>query len=199
MHTKKPALTPIIDLRFLLELTNVDDEEDDRRHRRRLNDQSDQDGPKMQGESEEEDEDAEAVDNFSDPHAVIVQPIFESFDEGGNVSAVVLAIFGWNRLFDNTEVIQNMITVLTDSCGLQYTYQINFVADLMGTGDHHDRSYDYLRRHQEFEPFQEEWEELIHRVEEDDESNCEVRIVLCSSIMLFCRIRKPLTIPQTFL
>jgi hypothetical protein len=63
---------------------------------------------------------------------------------------------------------------LKDSCQFQYTYHINGLATFLGEGDLHDAKYDYLKRHEEFEPFQEESEESSRKLH-GAESECKVR------------------------
>lgn len=193
----KTALSPIFDVQFLVEHSNIEVDDDDRRRRRRQMAQSrgeessaseeqvmapdaEEESIESEGERDEDEGGEEGGEEESTgPRAVVVQPVFSSFDDDKTVTAFVLATFSWSRVFKNTQVVNNMQVVLTSSCGGVYTFDIEeMFATFKGEADLHDTSMDYLRKRQEFEPFQEEWEELLHVIEDEDETDCEVGLML---------------------
>jgi hypothetical protein len=57
-------------------------------------------------------------------------------------------------------MIHGMYTVLSDTCGLRYTYLIDEKkATSLGEGDLHETIFDHFGVHAEFEPFEGEKEE----------------------------------------
>jgi CHASE domain len=164
MKTGKAALSPIMDVQFLTRYSQLDDDNKDHGHRQMI------DGSSMITD-----------DVGSDPHALVIQPVWDSFEVGGDggsgtIVGFVLGAFNWRALFDNTLAIQDMMVVLKSSCGPEFTYTINKNASLLGAGDLHDSSFDYQQTELQFAPFQEEWGELnrTSSAAEQDESVCKV-------------------------
>jgi hypothetical protein len=157
MKTGKATLSPIVDVQFLTRYSQRDDN-DDHGHRQMVESDSDI-----------------ADEVSSDPHALVIQPVWDKFDSGGTIVGFVLGAFSWRALFDNTLTVQDMMVVLKSSCGSDFTYKIDRQASLLGTGDLHDSSFDYQQRELQFAPFQEDWGELNHTSStEQDKSVCEV-------------------------
>jgi len=82
VKTKEPAVSPVMDLSFLYQQSHPQVDEDD--HDRRLGEESD-------GDEDEE----EGKGKLEEPQSVILQPVFESFDESAEVVGFVAAVFRW--------------------------------------------------------------------------------------------------------
>jgi hypothetical protein len=162
MKTGKATLSPIVDVQFLTRYTQRDDSKD-HGHRQMVEDSS-----------------MSTDEVGSDPHALVIQPVWDTFEVngggGGTIVGFVLGAFRWEALFDNTLAIQDMMVVLKSSCGPEITFTIDRQASLMGAGDLHDSSFDYQRKELQFAPFQEQWGELNHTSSAagQDESVCKV-------------------------
>lgn len=123
LETREAALSPVVDVRFLCEYSETD-------------------------------EDEEGEDDEKKPHAFVLHPVFATFDEDAEIVGFIIAIFSWEHFFFNDIVIQDMVVVLGDTCGSNYTYKINSAAELLGLGTFHDKRFNSLLTHKEFEPFQ---------------------------------------------
>ena len=194
LATKEPASSQILDLKFLYKFIEVED---------------------VDQEAEDQDDDFGASDE--DPHALLVYPVFENFDDRRQelydghhhhdedlyeqwahgqsapnemdddpeskpmIKGFVFTIFPLQIIFKNDELIRGMYTVLSDTCGQQsqanqFTYYIaEKKATLLGQGDFHERKFNYLNTHIEFEP--EEGEEDESEEAESDEHGEHVRFL----------------------
>jgi CHASE domain len=193
LETGKAELSPITDVRFLIEHSNTKVDGERRRmignkvqrnavgHGSReaeeAKDGSEQSKSSSEGKNNDED-DAGGYRDLNEPRALIVQPVFATFEKNATIAGFVIATFSWEYVFANDDVIRGMTVVLSDSCHSQFTYQINRLAKFRGEGDFHDKKYDYLKRHEEFEPFKEESEESSRKLH--DESECKVRRTISS-------------------
>lgn len=92
-------------------------------------------------------------DELAHPQSYILEPIYDSFVEGANVSAFVVAILPWNNFFKNIfpENVEGVHVVIDDKCGDIHTYLLNGPkSTYVGFGDRHDPTYNYLRHSSDF-------------------------------------------------
>jgi hypothetical protein len=165
LKTKEPAVSEILDLSFLYKYstTVVSTEEEGYE----------------EGDEEQEDEGSEgSVDELKDePHACILQPVLETFEEkeSSKVVGFIIAVFPWSHIFKNDELIQGMYAVLNDKCSsTSHTYFIDERSvEYLGPRDLHEVNFNYLGTHKEFELSEEEEEEE----EEDDEDRFRSRVL----------------------
>ena len=142
LETREPALSELLDLEFLDEFINT----------------ADHDGHGVHDD-----------DGFH-PHAMMIYPVFDSFADrlqSNNVGGLghepttipvikgfVFAIFPWEVIFMNDEMIRGMYAVLTDTCGdnTMYTYYMSeSKVTLIGRGAQHESRFNEFGRHTELE------------------------------------------------
>jgi hypothetical protein len=90
------------------------------------------------------------------PHSYIMQPVFETFDKDAKIVALIIGIIPWQKYFQNLlpDGVNGFVIDVKDSCGAEITYLINGEdAILLGVGDLHDPSYDYLKVSHTFAKF----------------------------------------------
>jgi hypothetical protein len=104
--------------------------------------------------------------------AAILATTSSNNNSNRTIVAMVVAIFSWQRLWHSVaEAADGMVVVLHSSCGSpDYTYQIHHTGSsddtssslskddgtaawMLGEGDLHEPTFDYLRHHVDFEPF----------------------------------------------
>jgi class 3 adenylate cyclase len=90
------------------------------------------------------------------PQSYILEPVFESFDEGAEVVAFVIAVFPWNNYFRNIfpDTVRGVEVVVDDRCGDTHTFRIDGIdTDYVASGDEHDPKYDRHKYSIEFAEF----------------------------------------------
>jgi hypothetical protein len=90
----------------------------------------------------------------SNPHAFIMEPVYDSFGTDSEVVGVLIAVTGWENLFDRllAEGANGIVCVITDTCGNDFTFEINGQkAVYLGPTDAHDTSFDDFGEHFQIE------------------------------------------------
>jgi hypothetical protein len=90
----------------------------------------------------------------SNPHALIMEPVYDSFDEDPKVVGILVAVTGWENLFDRllAEGTNGIVCVVTDTCGNDITFELNGPLSVyLGPTDAHDPSFDDLGAHLQIE------------------------------------------------
>lgn len=80
-----------------------------------------------------------------EPISIFTSPVFTSFDEGAQASAVVVAPFALRDYLDNIlpDSTQGLVCVVTNTLNEAFTFEINDgVALYLGPGDQHNPVYD---------------------------------------------------------
>jgi len=156
VEKKEPAISEIMDLSYLYRYSVVEGEEEN------------ESGHEEEEHEDKEDRRLDADVEEDTPHACIIQPVFQNFDEGAPVVGLVVAVFPWSLIFKNDELIRGMYAVVDDACSnSSRTYWINKkTVTYLGQGDLHETRFDYLGSKSEFELSESEEEE---EEEEDDE------------------------------
>jgi hypothetical protein len=98
--------------------------------------------------------DPEEKDRKSNPHAFIMEPVYDSFEEDPEVVGVLVAVTAWENLFDRllAEGTNGIICVITDTCGNDITYELNGPRSVyLGPTDAHDPSFDDFGEHVQIE------------------------------------------------
>lgn len=93
-------------------------------------------------------------DSVVQPQSILVQPVFEEFDEGSAIVAVLIVVLPWDIYFENLlNHGAEMLLVIENSCGDQFSYKIiGPDVHFLGEGDRHNRKFDDLFV-TDFEPF----------------------------------------------
>ena len=200
LTTKQPTLSEILDLKFLYNFDGGDGDEEDKEEEEEEVHEHDGFGDETTIVKEEEEEESD-----DDPHALLIYPVFDNFvemeeteeedhDRSETIRGFVFAVFPWDMIFKNDELIRSMYAVLSDTCSTtstssesrnvrQFTY---FIDDkkvtLLGNGDHHEPKFDYLGTSKKFElEYGEEEDEDADRrrrfLHSDHGEGCEVSFV----------------------
>jgi hypothetical protein len=93
-------------------------------------------------------------DRKPNPHAFLMEPVYDSFEEDPQVVGVLIAVTAWENLFDRllAEGTNGIICVITDTCGNDITFQLNGPKSVyMGPTDAHDPSFDDFGEHLQIE------------------------------------------------
>lgn len=132
------------------------------RRRRRLSEQDDEDHHTDELDDHDEDEHEGDIHDKSngaglehdvhEPHAFMLYPIFSDLESGSSISGFVIAVFPMGLMFKSQGLIHDMVAVLSDSCGYDYTYHIELDGEkFLHSTDSHDRHYDHLSVHAELD------------------------------------------------
>jgi hypothetical protein len=90
------------------------------------------------------------------PESLLLQPIFENFDEDAKIVAHFAAVLEWDLYFKNIlhEGADGIILVVKDTCNEVFTFEINGPeVTFLGDGDFHDKQYDHMVRTTRFDDF----------------------------------------------
>ena len=94
--------------------------------------------------------DPEEKDLKSDPHAFIMEPVYDSFDTDPEIVGILVAVTSWQNLFDRLipEGTNGIVCVVTDTCGNDITFELEGPrAVYLGPTDAHDPSFDQYGEH----------------------------------------------------
>ncbi|CAB9513615.1 Receptor-type guanylate cyclase gcy [Seminavis robusta] len=82
------------------------------------------------------------------PKSVLLQPVFESFEAGSAIVAVVFELLSWGEIFKGIlhDAATPVMCVLHDSCGnSSYSYQVSGMeTTFLGVGDWHNDKFESL-------------------------------------------------------
>lgn len=88
------------------------------------------------------------LDDKDSPQTIMLQPIHSRVDDK-SIAGIAISAISWDTLFSSAPNIFELqsVVVIRDSCGDVFTYQVNEEGPVfLGTGDHHDSSYDHLEQ-----------------------------------------------------
>ena len=92
-----------------------------------------------------------------DPHSVLLEPVFDSFDEiERNIAGFIFAGIAWKTYLNDllTKGVNGLVVHVQETCGHEFTYLIKGNhATFLGNGDYHDTKYDYLAQTAPFAEF----------------------------------------------
>jgi hypothetical protein len=94
--------------------------------------------------------DPEEKDRKSNPHAFIMEPVYDSFEEEPELVGVLVAVTSWENLFDRLlpEGTNGIVCVVTGACGNDITFELNGPETVyLGPTDAHDPSFDDYGEH----------------------------------------------------
>jgi hypothetical protein len=89
--------------------------------------------------------DPEEKESKSNPHAFIMEPVYDSFEEDPGVVGVLIAVMAWENLFDRIleEGTNGIVCVVTDNCGNDITFELNGLGSVyLGPTDAHDPRFE---------------------------------------------------------
>jgi class 3 adenylate cyclase len=81
------------------------------------------------------------------PHSMFVQPVFKDFSSEAGIAGHFVSLLEWGAFLRNIphEDVHGFVLVMKNTCSEEFTYTIEGPEVIyVGTGDHHDRSYDDL-------------------------------------------------------
>ena len=91
------------------------------------------------------------------PESVLVQPVWDTFDETTRKAvAAAVAVIPWDTFFEGLlhEGADGLICVIKDTCGDAFTYRIDGPhATFLGFGDKHESKFDGMEFETPFAPF----------------------------------------------
>ena len=92
-----------------------------------------------------------SVKRSDDPRSIIVEPVFDSFDEQSrSVVGVFVVVETWTTYFESQsrpEQVHGFILDIVDTCGGEMIFVLNGqFAEYKGNHDIHNKKYDYLAR-----------------------------------------------------
>jgi hypothetical protein len=93
-------------------------------------------------------------DRKTHPHAFIMEPVYDSFEEDPEVVGVLIAVTAWVNLFGRLlpEGANGIVCVVTDTCGNDITFELNGPETVyLGPTDAHDPSFDEFGEHSRME------------------------------------------------
>jgi len=66
-------------------------------------------------------------DEQEDPRSVVFQPVWDTFDQSGNIVGFLVGIFTWDNFFENSlsEDIRGFTVNVRSTCGTGFTYVVN--------------------------------------------------------------------------
>ena len=92
---------------------------------------------------------AQAVVNAADTFNIIYFPVFDSFQSGKNLVAILALVTDWSTFFEYAlpDGSNGMYVVITNTCDQNYTYYMTGPkAHFVGKGDFHDTQYNFLEQ-----------------------------------------------------
>jgi hypothetical protein len=95
--------------------------------------------------------------DFEIPRSLVIQPVFESFENEARVAGFLLVLVPWNIFFEAVlgEGTRPLIGVMSNSCGSTFSYRVDGPkATFLGNGDMHDPKYDTMKVQSLFPDFE---------------------------------------------
>ena len=118
-----------------------------------------------------------------DPRSIIVEPVFDSFDEQSrSVVGVVVAVETWTTYFESQsrpEQVHGFILDIVDTCGGEMIFVLNGqFAEYKGNHDIHNKKYDYLARRSTFAVSTGRKDQHEHKEDEVDVQYCDFSLTV---------------------
>jgi hypothetical protein len=95
--------------------------------------------------------------DFEIPRSLVIQPVFESFENEAPVAGFLLVLVPWNIFFEAVlgEGTSPLICVMSNSCGSTFSYRVDGPkATFLGNDDVHDLKYETMKVQSLFPDFE---------------------------------------------
>lgn len=87
------------------------------------------------------------LDVMVNPRSVVLQPVFDSFEDDASVVAFLVVTLTWDVVLQDVvhEGAQPLVCVLRNACGQVYSYEVvGHEVNFLGEGDYHSKIYDSM-------------------------------------------------------
>lgn len=83
-----------------------------------------------------------------DPHAFVLQPVYEDFTEGAPIVGFLVGVLAWRNLLDDllVEKMEKFVVEINDNCGSNFAFKLQSDFAILGDRDMRDSGFDYLSR-----------------------------------------------------